>query len=373
MTLLLAALLTAACALSRMLAGAVARAARRMGFLDAPGGRKAHAAPVPLGGGLAVAGTLVAILAAATVAAANAATVEARLPPDAARAFGALADGLLTRLPTLGLLGACAGAVTILGLVDDARGLSPRLKLCGQALAAAVLCLWAGPEPFRITAFFPYPVLGFALTVVWIVAVTNAFNFIDNMDGFCATLATVSCLLFTVLAFQTEQWLIAAFFATLAGALLGFLPLNWPPARLFLGDAGSLPVGFLIASLTVLFTFYAYDESPWVLSAPFLVLAVPLFDMATVLWIRLRAGRPLTVGDRNHFSHRLGRLGLSPPQILAVAAALAAAIGMTATFLYLLPRAAAALALVQAVGILAAVWILERAGRRPPSDGAARP
>lgn len=350
---------------SRLACAAVLAVARRSGFLDVPEGRKAHAGPVPLGGGIGVAAALAAAGGGAALAAAGPPAWLAGLLPEAEmRLAGDLARGAAARLPAILLFVGCAGGVWLAGLADDLRGLGVGTKLSVQAAAAGTLCLFFGPDPFRITAFSPAPWLGFLLTVIWIVGVTNAFNFIDNMDGLCATTGGVSSLLFMVLAAQTGQFLIAAAFALLAGSLLGFLPLNWPPARMFLGDAGSLLTGFLIASLSVLFTYYEAQESRWVLAAPFLVLAVPLFDMATVLLIRLRRGAPLTVGDRNHFSHRLQALGLSPLQVLAVTAALSVAIGMTATLLYVLPDAAAILALAQAAAILLAVWLLERAGRR---------
>ncbi len=365
----LAALLAASYAISRAACAIVRRLALRKRFLDLPGGRKVHGEPIPLGGGISL---WIAILAAVFLGLGSARffpDLAARIfPPAEAQLLAALASGAAARLPALALLLACAGAVWLAGLVDDARGLTPGPKLAVEALAASALYLFFGPDPFRITLFTPVPFLWFLLTVVWIVTVTNAFNFIDNMDGLCAATGLSTSLLFMVLGLQTGQLLVAALFAALAGALLGFLPMNWPPARLFLGDAGSLLVGFLTASLTVLFTFYESRESPWVLAAPFLVLAVPLFDMTTVLWIRWRSGAPLTVGDRNHFSHRLLALGLSPRQVLGVVSALTLAIGTTATLLYVLPPVASALALLQAAGILAVVWLLERAGRRraPP-------
>lgn len=361
----LVSLVAAAWVVSRLACAAVLAFARRAEFLDVPEGRKTHPRPMPLGGGIGVAAAVAAVGAAAGIAASAPPAWLARLLPEAEmRLSGDLARGAAARLPELLLFAACAGGVWVSGLVDDLRGLGVRTKLAVQAAAAAALCLFFGPDPFRITAFSPAPWLGFLMTVVWIVGVTNAFNFIDNMDGLCATTGAVSSLLFSVLAAQTGQFLIAAAFALLAGSLLGFLPLNWPPARMFLGDAGSLLTGFLIASLSVLFTYYEARESRWVLAAPVLVLAVPLFDMATVLMIRLGRGAPLTVGDRNHFAHRLQALGLSPLQVLAVTAALSVAIGMTATLLYVLPDAAAILALAQAAAILFAVWHLERAGRQ---------
>ncbi len=350
--------------ISRAGSAAVLAAARRLRFLDRPEGRKAHGRPVPLGGGIAVLAALCAAAAAGlSFPGLLPDALAAILPESETRLVRSLAEGAWSQARAGGLLAACAAAVWIVGLVDDIRGLGVLPKIIVEILAASALALFSGPEPFRISVLAPAPWLGFVLTVVWIVGVTNAFNFIDNMDGLCASTGVIASLLFAVLAVQTGQFLIAAAFAALAGALGGFLPLNWPPARLFLGDAGSLLTGFLIAALTVLFTFYESDESPWVLAAPFLVLAVPLFDMATVLAIRLSAGKPLTVGDRNHFSHRLQALGLSPRQVLAVTASLSAAIGMAATLLYVLPAAAAVLAIVQAGAILAAVRILERAGR----------
>lgn len=367
MPLCLAALLALAFALSRMLTPLAARLARARGFVDAPGGRKAHATPVPLGGGLAVLAALCATIALSAGAALR--WPETPFLPDAA--VRALREGIALKWTDLAALLGAGLFLSLVGLRDDRRALGPLPKLAAQSAAAAFLFLTLGPAEFRVTLFTPEPIAWLAFTILWVVAVTNAFNFIDNMDGLCALSGTLASLFLAVLGLETGQWLLAALFAALGGSLLGFLPMSLPPARIFLGDAGSLPVGFLIAAGTVLFTFYEAERSPWVLAAPALVLAVPLFDMATVLWIRLRERRPLMVGDRSHFSHRLLALGLTERQVLAVVGALSLALGLTATLLYLLPPFAAALAILQALAVLGAVWILERAGRNrtpPPAQ-----
>src|SRR5439155_4007557 len=153
------------------------------------------------------------------------------------------------------------------------------------------------------------------VTICWIVAITNAFNFLDNMDGLSAGVAAVATTAFLITALSIGQWFVAASLALLLGALLGFLCFNFPPARIFMGDSGSLVIGFLLGVLTVRTTFLP-PEKQWAAGwyavfAPVIVLAVPLYDLAVVSLIRLMRGKSPFVGDTNHFSHRLVARGMS--------------------------------------------------------------
>jgi UDP-GlcNAc:undecaprenyl-phosphate GlcNAc-1-phosphate transferase len=208
------------------------------------------------------------------------------------------------------LLAICLGAagITALGIVDDLHELRPRTKFAGQ-LAVALLVALAG---VRITLFVESPVFSLVVTVLWMLTLINALNFMDNMNGLCAGLGGIAAICFAVLAARAGQYLVACMALLITGALAGFLPHNFPRARAFLGDAGSHLVGYLLAVLAILPHFYS-PESPRKLAVltPLLVLALPLADLISVVIVRTAHRKPFYVGDTNHFSHRLVRIGLS--------------------------------------------------------------
>ena len=295
-------------ALAALLGGVARPIARRIGFLDRPDlERKQGRAPVPYGGGAAMLlafGAALALLWALRRAAVGGAPdlLENQLPD-----FGGLGRRELLRLGLIALGGL---AVFTVGLVDDARRVHPGVKF-GVQIAAALMLAAGG---VRVTAFIPGAAASYALTVLWVVGITNAFNLLDNMDGLSAGTAAIAAFIFAMVAGGTGQPALAALLAGLAGAAAGFLVHNFCPARLYMGDAGSYWLGFTLSALTAEATFYRYgDSSPAMLAlgVPLLIMAVPIFDTASVLFIRLREHRPLWVGDRSHLSHRLVALGLS--------------------------------------------------------------
>lgn len=248
-----------------------------------------------------------------------------------------------------------------LGAYDDKQELKARPKLLGQLFIAAVVWL-AG---VRITLFMHSQVASFALTVLWIVTITNAMNFLDNMDGLCAGIGLVCSLLFGFIAGIQHQYFVCLLAMALAGALLGFLPHNFKPASIFLGDAGSHFIGYMLAVLPVMGTFYRKGDPTWLpVLIPLLVLAVPLFDMAMVMWIRFRRGQPVYLGDVNHISHRLVRLGLPQSWAVTLIYLIVLTLGLGATVLLWAQWTAAFLVIVQALCILAIVTLLERLGNK---------
>jgi UDP-GlcNAc:undecaprenyl-phosphate GlcNAc-1-phosphate transferase len=284
----------------------------RTGLVDDPGGRKIHDAPVPLAGGFAVMTGLLAPLAAGALLLLAAGDALPGLGADALAkldyGFGARRGQLAAILS--GLLG-----MLVLGWLDDRHELRPLPKLLGQ-LGLAALVAAAG---VRVTLFVPSVAFSFAVTVLWIVAVTNAVNFLDNMNGLCAGIGALAAAGFALAAARQGQYLVTATALLGCGALLGYLPWNYPRAAAFLGDAGSHVAGFLLAVLAILPSFHSEARpSPAAVLGPLLVLAVPLADQASVVWLRLRQGRPFWIGDTNHLSHRLVRAGLSRPQAVAV-------------------------------------------------------
>ncbi|HXE53813.1 MAG TPA: MraY family glycosyltransferase [Tepidisphaeraceae bacterium] len=282
----------------------------RIGFVDKPGGRKIHANPKPLGGGVAIfwAFMLPMLVGLAVIHFGHPpAFLEGRIPH-----LDQYWSGMQERTPmALGML--LAGAVMhLMGLIDDRKALGPYSKLVVQlgTITVLVLCL---PE-LRILA-----ILGKApsaiLTILWITAIANAFNFLDNMDGLSAGVAAVCTAAFLATTLSIGQWFVAAALALLLGALVGFLCFNFAPASIFMGDSGSLVIGLLLGILTVRTTYLQADQNwahgGYAVFAPVIVLAVPLYDLIVVSTIRMLRGHSPFKGDTNHFSHRLVARGMS--------------------------------------------------------------
>ncbi len=343
-------------ALALILTPVFKRLSAQWGYVDAPDQeRKIHTQPMPLLGGVAVFGAF----------ALNILFNYLVVLPLAGRwEIAGLSEhvpGALSVWRKLVVLLVGGLLMVALGVYDDKHELKARTKLLGQ-VAIALLVALAG---MRVTVFIPNPVVSFALTVLWIVTITNAMNFLDNMDGLCAGVGLVCATLFGLIAAIQQQYFVAVLAFALAGALLGFLPHNFKPATIFLGDAGSHFIGYMLAVLPVLGTFYhEYQATHLPVLIPLLVLAVPLFDMAMVMWIRLRRGQPVYVGDVNHISHRLVRLGLPQSWAVVLIYLITATLGLGATVLLWSDFTGALIVLVQAACILAIVTLLEQLGGR---------
>jgi UDP-GlcNAc:undecaprenyl-phosphate GlcNAc-1-phosphate transferase len=295
---------------------------RQVGLVDEPGLRKIHDRPIALAGGLAIlTGLLVSFLGAFAVL---------KLDLLGAEVTEKLAYGVERRFGQLAAIAGGALGMTILGWLDDKHELRPAAKFAGQLIIAALVAA-AG---IRITLFISNPLFSYGVTILWILTVTNAFNFMDNMNGLCAGLGGIASLLIGLIAARHGHYLVAATAFLVFGAVLGFLPFNFPRASAFLGDAGSHLIGFLMSVLTVLPHFYS-DQHPRTLAvvSPLLILAVPLADLVWVVILRWRMGKPFYIGDTNHLSHRLVRRALSQTQAVVVIWLLAATLGSLALFL----------------------------------------
>lgn len=278
--------------------------------------------------------------------------------------------GIGQRTPmALGLLG-CLLALHVMGLVDDRRPLGAWIKMGVMVLAAGVMAV---VFDVRLLEMLDGRVggawLSIGLTVVWFVAVTNAMNFMDNMDGVAAGTGLVASLCFLVTACLGGQWFVAGVLALLAGALAGFLVFNRPRATIFMGDGGSLVVGFLLAFLTVRTTYVPEGGEAWhAVFMPLCVLAVPLYDLVAVTAIRVSQGRSPLVGDQQHFTHRLRERGLSEWQVLGVIAGLTAVTGISGIVLSQTRGWAAALVGVQVLLTLAVLAFYEHGATRRERD-----
>ena len=337
------------------------RLSYQWGFVDKPDSeRKIHTQVMPLLGGFAVFAAFVAnvffnyVFILPLASKVNLPFVEF---PDLRMHI----EGAFSVWPKLVVLLLGGLLMVVLGAYDDKRELKARSKLIAQFIVAAIVWL-AG---IRITLFMHSSLVSFVLTVLWIVTITNAMNFLDNMDGLCAGVGLVCALVFGFVAGVQHQYFVCLLAMALSGALLGFLPSNFKPASVFLGDAGSHFIGFMLAVLPIMQTFYRQGEpTPLPVLIPLLVLAVPLFDLVMVMWIRLQHGQPVYLGDVNHLSHRLVRLGLPQSWAVTLIYLITLTLGLGATVLLWAKLTGALIVIVQTICILAIVTLFERLGKK---------
>ncbi len=307
--------MTRAWELSTLLAGAAAfvaslllalyltpifrESAIRFRILDKPDGAlKTQKQPVPYLGGLAIFGAVL-------------------IPVAMFLQFSDTVMGLLL----------ASTLVLLLGLMDDIGRLSPRIKLLVQVIAV-FLMLKSG---IRIRIAFLPPIVSVGLTFLWMLLLTNGFNLIDVMDGLAAGVACVSATALAVIFFLQEDRIGVVLCLSLAGALLGFLRYNRPPAQIYLGDTGSLFLGFLLGGLALGADYTLRNPLGWLSAVA--IFSVPLFEIVFISYLRLRRGASIFVGSRDHFSLRLRKWKLSTTQTVlssCAAAALSACIGLLA-------------------------------------------
>ena len=315
-------------------------AARRLGLrfhvMDQPDGRrKVHAVATPRLGGVAIFGsTLIATL---------------------------LLRGLFDLSQLTGIL-VGATLVSFLGFWDDRFSLSAWVKLAAQGIAV-VLLIATGVS----VSIFPFRILNYGVTLLWVIGVTNALNLLDNMDGLSGGIAAIAAAHFALMCAFSGQYLVGALSIALMAACLGFLIYNWNPATIFMGDSGSLFLGFVLASVGIKLRFP--DNVPFVTwMIPVLVLGVPVFDTALVTISRLRRRlNPLTTPGKDHTSHRLTYAGFSRREAVLVLYVAGLILGLAAVFLM---RATLVegyiMGGVVTVGGLWALWRMERPPFWPP-------
>ncbi len=278
------------------------------GLLDHPGQRKIHTGSIPLSGGLIVGtGMLVPLLTAIVL-------VELALLDDSLVGYSAKA--LEQHTTQVGALVCGVLGMLVLGVVDDFRNLSAGSKLGVQFLLASMVAATGT----RIIVFTPDPIWSCAITVLWILMLVNAFNIVDGMNGLCTGIASISAASLAFHSMISEHTHVASLGFLVAGALIGFLPFNFPKAKAFLGDSGTHLVGYLIAVLSILTLFHGEGEqsSQFVFIAPVLIAGFALVDMVWVTFYRLRRKKPIYIGDMNHLSHRLVQRGFTECQAVGL-------------------------------------------------------
>ncbi len=336
----------------------VRRRALAWGFVDKPGARKIHAKAIPLGGGIVIFWVTMLPILLVTLLAVYGEKFGA--PDWFPAALGVHTEGVAGRWGLVVSLFLGTGLLHVLGLIDDKRHLGPWLKLAVQLGAALILATVGG---IRFSFFLSSIFITTILSVFWMVIIMNAFNFLDNMDGLSAGIGAICAAMILSAAISSGQVFVAGLLALLIGALLGFLVFNFAPAKIFMGDAGSLVVGLLIAAATIRTTYYheGIESGRWFSALiPLVVLAVPLYDCISVTLIRIMQGKSPMVGDKQHFSHRLINRGMTTRQAVLTIYLATACCGLGAVFLNQVDRLGAILVFVQTVLIVLIIAILER-------------
>ena len=288
----------------------VKRFAQKIGAIDVPkDNRRMHDHPIPRMGGLAI-------------------------------FLGFLLSVLLFAEITPQLRGMLLGAVVIviLGIFDDIYALSAKLKFAVQIGAALIAVLMgnqidylSNPNIFSSDPYWHLGVLSIPISVLWIVAITNAVNLIDGLDGLACGVSTISSMTMLVIALTVAEAQVAILMAALAGACIGFLPYNLNPAKIFMGDTGSTFLGFVLATVSIQGLFKSYAIISF--AVPFLVLGLPIFDTCFAILRRLARGQSPMAPDRGHIHHRLIDMGFTQKQAVAVLYLISAILGLSAVVL----------------------------------------
>ena len=334
----------------------------RVGFVARPTEDRYHRSTIALGGGISIVATILLFLVAGILIV-RFLVEPGRLALDKSATI--YATGFIGRTNQLIIVIFCTLALFALGLWDDKKRLGPYFKLIVQFAIAFVAAFAAN---IRLEFFIHSKLITSMLSTVWIVLIINVFNFLDNMDGAAAGIASiVAAILFTAAAISGQVF-IGAMALLFIGTLLGFLVFNFPPAKIFMGDAGSLPLGFLLAVISLRTTYYhqAASGAWYPVLIPLISMAVPLYDFITVTALRISQGKSPFVGDTQHFSHRLRKLGLTDTQTVLTLYLATLTTGIGATFLYQVNLAGAALIFVQTIMVLAIIAILETTAKTPP-------
>ena len=290
---------------------------RKLNLLDSVNARKIHCRPVPRIGGIAI-----------FISATSLLIIVMLLDNYIGRAFRAAQTQVITLL-------AAGSFIFVIGLIDDIKGLRARHKLLAQIIAAVVICLsGAQIKTLNIANIFTLNLgwLAIPITVFWIISITNAVNLIDGLDGLAAGISAVTCGIIAILAFNYGQPLMVVFMLSLLGSLSGFLLFNFNPARIFLGDSGSMFLGFVLASTSVICA--VKSGTIVALALPALALGLPIFDTIFSMLRRYLHRWGIMSPDRGHFHHRLLDMGLRHQQVVIVMYAMtvvAAGLGMFMT------------------------------------------
>jgi len=338
----------------------IVRLAQKQGVLDKPGQRKVHKAPKPLMGGVAIFSSF------AVVIAGNLAGLFIAVEsdwfqhhfPEIVRLFPLIRNVL----PRVIVVLTGGFFIHLLGLLDDIFKRTDLIQ--DQILVQGIVAVLVAVAGVR-THFMPTEGLDILITALWIIGMTNGFNLLDNLDGLTAGVSIIAAMLLFGIALLQGQIFFAMILIALVGSCFGFLYHNFYPSKLFMGDSGSLFLGYMFGALTVMGSYVVESSSSLLpVIMPILILSIPLYDTFSVMFIRWREGRPLFLGDKRHFSHRLLELGMSHRGTVIFIYLVCLCVGSTATLLPYVSVTGNIIILVQAVIIYALITILIATGRR---------
>lgn len=354
-------LLVGAFLVSAVLTFVVMKVSRAKGFVAVQREDRHHKGSIALGGGIGIFATIFGVLLAGLIV--------VKFFIQSGRMCG-LSDEMLIYADGFGgkanelfvLLGAMA-VLFVVGLVDDIKHLGPVFKLVVQFVVVFCAAFFGD---IRVELFIESVFVTSLMSAVWIVVIVNAFNFLDNMDGLSCGIAVICSVILSVAAVRSGQVFVSGFGVLVIGALLGFLVFNFWPAKIFMGDAGSFVVGFCVAAMTLKTTYYHQANSGGIYAVfmPLIVMAVPLYDAASVVILRIKQGKSPFVGDTQHFSHRMRRRGLSDVQSVLTLYLATVCCSIGALFLYQVDVTGAVLIFLQTLMILGIIAILESTGKK---------
>ncbi|MDI6752426.1 MAG: MraY family glycosyltransferase [bacterium] len=278
----------------------IRRLALKWGVVDRPNARKIHIEPIPLFGGLSIAFAFLLVFS----------------------LFGSFNIELLTVL-------FASLIIIVVGIWDDIKSISPFLKLSAQILACWLVIIFGTKVSFTNN-----PNIDIPITFLWVVGITNAFNLLDNMDGLSVGIAGIASSFFLILSAMNGQFLIASLSAALAGSCFGFLRYNFKPAQIFMGDTGSMFLGFLLAVIGLKLRFT--NTSALTFAIPIVILSLPIFDTSLVIISRMVRGVKVSEGGKDHTSHRLVKIGLSQGRAVLLLYIIGSILGLCGVALSLL-------------------------------------
>ena len=344
--------------ISMILTAIVKKVAVKTNFVAHPQADRFHKSVIPMGGGIAIFATIIIFCVAVFAMVKCPSSIFSHCPVMSSETAAEYIKGFHGRTTEMLIIAASITVLFLLGLSDDLKRLSPLFKLVVQFAVAGTAAYFAD---VRVEFFIENRIITSAISAFWIVLIMNAFNFLDNMDGASAGIATIVTLILFVASAMSGQVFVAGFSLILAGSMLGFLFFNFFPASVFMGDAGSFVVGFCVAMLTLKTTYYQQATgSGWhMVLMPLVIMALPLYDFTSVTILRISQGKSPFVGDTQHFSHRLTKRGLGQLQAVLTLYLATLCTGLGAIVLKTASTVFAILIFVQTIMILTIIAILE--------------
>lgn len=330
----------------------------RIGLVDIPSQQKHknHARIIPLMGGAAMCSAwLITILAGFLVPLFLKANIPQYLNGDI--------SGIFITHKRIIIISVGALLMTILGFLDDKFPMSAKVKFLGQFVIAAFVVTFAD---IKISLFLNSDILTWGITVFWILLIVNAVNFFDNMDGLASGIAAIAFFFFMLIAIIFKHYFIASLSAAGLGSSLGFWFFNKNPATIFMGDSGSHFLGYTLAVTGALTTYYqqGITQTELAVFIPLFVLAIPLFDLLSVVVIRLKIRKPIYIGDNNHISHRFNKMGMTRKTSVLCVHLLAIIVSLSVLPLLWGDSHTAAVCLIQGCVILLLISVLQYSAKK---------